>query len=103
MTWTRIRNQLGGRGAIAVAGVAGFVLGAGGFAAVGPSAGAGITVPDSTVASTIVDLSVPAVSVATTDARPSSTVDAVRSRLHRTRLILRAALGAQAPAGACHE
>ena len=31
------------------------------------------------------------------------TVDAVRSRLHRTRLILRAALGAQAPAGACHE
>jgi DNA-directed RNA polymerase specialized sigma24 family protein len=31
------------------------------------------------------------------------TVDAVRSRLHRTRLILRAALGARAPAGACHE
>lgn len=31
------------------------------------------------------------------------TPDAVRSRLHRTRLILRSALGAPAPAKVCHE
>ena len=31
------------------------------------------------------------------------TPDAVRSRLHRTRLILRSALSAPAPAKACHE